>query len=221
MTQVLMLNMTYDVPVKLLSFHLILISLLLLSPEIERLTNFFFLNRAAEPAVRAPLFAGRRAQRIAAGVMAFLWVWVLGNGIYSIAQDYKLYGPGREKSPLHGIWNITDKTVDGQAKPLLATDAQGWRRMIFEFPEYMQVQKMDDSLTGLGMKVDQKTNTLTLNDPKGPTGTFTIARNGDRLTLGGTMQGHKTTLVLERQDEKKLLLESRGFHWVQDYPFNR
>jgi hypothetical protein len=224
MTQVFMLNMTYDVPVKLLSFHLIVLALLLLTPEMKRMANFFFLDRAAEPAVRVPLFAGRRAQRIATGVIAFLWVWMLGNGIYSTVQDYKLYGPGAPKSPLRGIWNITDKAVDGQPKPLLVNEGDRWRRVIFDFEQYVQVQKMDDSMTGFGATLDAKTNTLTLNDPRGktPTGTFTLSRpSPDHMILDGMLSGHKTRLELQRQDEKKFLLESRGFHWVQDYPFNR
>ncbi len=46
MIQVFMLNMTYDVPVKLFSFHLILFSLFLLAPEANRLLGFFFTDRA-------------------------------------------------------------------------------------------------------------------------------------------------------------------------------
>jgi len=45
MTQVFMLNMTYDVPVKLFSFHVILMGLFLLGPEAARLCDFFFLER--------------------------------------------------------------------------------------------------------------------------------------------------------------------------------
>src|SRR5579872_7450621 len=41
-TETFMLNMTYDVPVKLLSFHLILMSLTLLAPELSRMARFFF-----------------------------------------------------------------------------------------------------------------------------------------------------------------------------------
>ena len=55
LTQIFMLNMTYDVPVKLFSFHLILISLLILAPDVKRLANFFFLNRPAEPTRRKPI----------------------------------------------------------------------------------------------------------------------------------------------------------------------
>ena len=47
MTNVFMINMGYDVPVKLLSFNTILMCLFLLGKDILRLTNFFILNKTA------------------------------------------------------------------------------------------------------------------------------------------------------------------------------
>jgi hypothetical protein len=223
MTQVFLLNMTYDVPVKLLSFHLILISLLLLSPDMTRLANLFLLNRAAEPATRKPLFEGRRAQRIASGVIAFLWLWMLGCGAYGIWDAWHQYGGGASKSPLYGIWNIQSFTLDGTPQPLAVTDAQAWRRMIFDFPQYVQIEKMDD-LRGYALNLDAKGGTLTLTDgrDKNWQAKFAFVRPAfDKLTLDGTVGGKKAVLQLARMDENEFVLKSRGFHWVQDYPFNR
>lgn len=50
MTNVMMLNYCYDVPVKLLSTHLVVMSIMVLMPDFIRLTNLFVLNRAAAPA---------------------------------------------------------------------------------------------------------------------------------------------------------------------------
>ena len=51
---------------------------------------------------------------------------------------------------------------------------------------------------------------------------FTYERSAsDQLKLNGTMAGHTIQMQLRREDEKKFLLSSRGFHWVQEYPFNR
>ena len=41
------------------------------------------------------------------------------------------------------------------------------------------------------------------------------------ITLSGEMDGHKTNAKLVRFDESKFLLRNRGFHWIQEYPFNR
>lgn len=43
----------------------------------------------------------------------------------------------------------------------------------------------------------------------------------DRLTLDGAFSGHTVHLDLRLYDRSKFLLVSRGFHWVQEYPFNR
>lgn len=222
-TQVFVLNMTYDVPVKQFSFHLILITLLLLVPERKRLMNFLVLNRTAEPWTPSALFAGRGAQRIAAGVLAFIWLWMLGNGAYGIWDSYHQYGAGAPKSPLYGIWDIQDYTLDGKPQPLAVTDAQAWRRMIFDYPQYTQIQCMDD-MHGYGSAIDEKTGAITLTDghDKNWQARFGFTRPApDRLALDGTIAGKKAVLHLQRVNEKKFLLESRGFNWVQDYPLNR
>jgi hypothetical protein len=222
LTQVFVLNMTYDVPVKQFSFHLVLIALLLLAPERKRLMGFL-LNQPTEPWMPPALFAGRRAQRIATGVLTFIWLWMLGNGVYGLWDGWHQYGTGAPKSALYGIWNIQDYTLDGKPQPLAVTDAQAWRRMIFDYPQYTQIQCMDD-LHGYGSAIDQKAGTVTLNDQRDKNwqARFAFTRPApDQLTLDGTIAGKKAVLHLKRLDEKKLLLESRGFHWVQDYPLNR
>src|SRR5256886_11517891 len=49
MIQVFVLDMTYDVPAKLLAFHNFLLSCFLLAPEVPRLVRFLLLNRATAP----------------------------------------------------------------------------------------------------------------------------------------------------------------------------
>jgi hypothetical protein len=72
MAQVFMLNMTYDVPVKLLSFHLLLIGIVLLAPQMRRRANILVLQRPSEPTFQPPVFTAARANRVAAWVPAGL-----------------------------------------------------------------------------------------------------------------------------------------------------
>jgi len=224
MTEVFVLNMTYDVPVKLFSFHMILMCLLLLAPQARRIANFFFLDRPAEPAPSLAVFATRRARRIGAAVLAFVWLWMIGNNIYGSWTAWHEYGGGRSKSALYGIWEIDQLTRDGRLQPPLLTDNSRWRRAIFDFPQFMQFQKMDESFTGFSAAIDEKKNTLTLtkSDEKDWKSVFAFTRTApDRLTLQGAMDGHQLTMQLHRVDETKFLFASRGFHWIQEYPFNR
>jgi hypothetical protein len=43
----------------------------------------------------------------------------------------------------------------------------------------------------------------------------------DQLTLDGNIDGREIHMGLQLVNRNSFLLVSRGFHWVQDYPFNR
>ncbi len=92
--QIFTLNMTYDVPVKLFSFHLLLMCLFLLAPELRRLADFFILNRVPGPSTRAPLFTTRRANRVAVAAQIVFGVCLLGANVYSSWSDWHSYGGG-------------------------------------------------------------------------------------------------------------------------------
>jgi hypothetical protein len=222
MTQVFALNMTYDVPVKLYSFHLMLISLLILQRNIRNLASFFFLGRSSRISEPVPLFASRRGQRIASIAIALFWLRVIGGDVYQDWQSWHSYGPGAKKAPLYGIWNIEEYTVDSKPHPLLVTEDQQWRRIIFQYPDYAEAQRMDGTFAGYGEKISADLKTLNLTDAKNKTwhANFSVTRTADdRLTLDGTIGGQQATLHLHRLDHTKFLLTTRGFHWIQDYPF--
>lgn len=224
MTQVFMLNMTYDVPVKLFSFHLILLSLFLLAPDVKRLLDLFFFNRAVQPSPQFPLFATPRARRIALAAQILGGAFLMGMNAYGSWTLWYQYGGGSPKSALYGIWNVEELTIDGQARPALMSDQDRWRRVIFDVPTRAAFQKMDESLARFGAAVDTKGNTLKLtkNDDKAWKASFTYTRPAaDRLVLEGEMDGHKEKMELQMVDRTKFLLVSRGFHWIQEYPFNR
>jgi len=219
-----MLNMTYDVPVKQFSFHLWLLSIFLLAPQVPRLVDFFVRGRAVAAEAVEPLFESLRANRIAAWVQAVLWIWILSMNTYQSASSWREYGGGRPKSALYGIWDVTEMTADGQIRPPLLNDNGRWRRMVFDFPEMMTAQHLDDGFERFQVSLDASKNVLFLSkqDDKAWTARFSYQRPApDELLLTGTMAGHNVQMQLKRVDEKKFLLASRGFHWVQEYPFIR
>jgi uncharacterized membrane protein YphA (DoxX/SURF4 family) len=222
--EVFTLNMTYDVPVKLLSLHMILLSLFLLAPDARRLLNMFFSGRAVPRCSGFPLFRGARANRLAVAAQILAGVLLIAANVYSAASGYKIYGAGRRKSPLYGIWNVETLTLDGQARPPLLTDASRWRRVVFDRPESMTIWSMADQAQFYAATIDAKAKTLTLAKfGEGASKTnFSYARPDPRhLILDGLWDRRKIHAELELLDESTFLLKSRRFHWIQDYPFNR
>jgi hypothetical protein len=223
-TQVFMLNMAYDTPVKLFAFQLILIALFLLTFDAVRLANFFFLKRPAPPSREPSLFRTARANRLALVVQVLFGVWLVGANLYGSICAYNVYGPGRPKSPLYGIWDVQDFSLDGQSRAPLLTDTLRWHRIVFDFPQYVTAQGMDNSLQRYGIAIDTKTRTLLLSKSTDTSWkanfSFSQPASGE-LVLDGSMDGHKIHAQLQLLDRSKFLLVSRGFHWISERPFNR
>ena len=224
--EVFTLNMTYDVPVKLFAFQLILLSMILLAPNIERLIGFFSLKKTTEVKQEPELFRSRRANWISLAVQVAFGLAVIVANVYGSVQGFHQYGPAAPRSPLYGIWNVTSFNVDGQEHPPLLTDATRWRRAMFMYlsPQLMYSQGMDDTFTQYIANLDMAKHTLglTKRGAKDWKADFTFTQPAaGQLLLNGDMDGHNIQAELELFDHTKLLLITRGFHWVQEYPFNR
>ena len=125
-------------------------------------------------------------------------------------MDWFAYGPPASKSPLYGIWNMEE--------------ARKWRRVIFdEFPERAVLQRPDDSFLYCEATFDTATKAVTLAPwREGECEAQLIyRRDGDKLTLQGTVAGEPAAFHLRLTDRNRFLLVRRGFHWIQETPFNR
>jgi hypothetical protein len=224
--QIFALNMTYDVPVKLFSFHLILMSLILLAPDARRLLNVLVLNRAAQPSTQPALLRGVQARRFLTAAQIVFGMWLIGVNVAYARHSWTDQGGGAPKPALYGIWNVTTMTIDGVERPPLITDDGRWRRIIVENRPGVVVQGMDDRFTFYAAKTDVAAKTIVLSTPgdeaSSASARFVFDRHApDHLLLDGTVDGHRIRLALQLFDHNRLPLLSRGFRWIQEYPFNK
>ena len=223
-TEVFVLNMTYDVPVKLFAFHLVVFSLYLLAPEWPRLRDFFLRERAVGPPARPPLFRSARANRAASWALVLYVVYLLAMNVRSARAAWTEFGGGAPRPAYYGIWDVESAVVDGKASPALIGDPDRWRRLVFAFPGAATAQRMDDSFVQLKAELGahDRRLALTKRDDEKWTAAFLVERPSiDRLVLEGDIDHRRARLELRRVDESKFLLVTRGFHWVQEQPFNR
>ena len=224
MTQVFMLNMTYDVPVKVFSFHLLLLSMFLFAPEARRMAAFLWGDRSAGPSAQSELFWGRRANRIATVAQIVFGFWLVGLSAHIGFTVWKTYGSGRTLPPLYGIWNVDEVLIDGHVQLPLLTDSGRWQRLIVDSLPRINVQRMDDTFARYEAGINMKDKTITLSKSSDPSWRATLAFDpmaGDRMSLHGDMDKHRVHMQLHLVDRNRFLLVNRGFHWIQEVPFNR
>jgi hypothetical protein len=221
LTQVFALNMTYDIGLKLVSFHLIVLAVFLLAPDIPRLLDFFWRNRPAGASAQPELFRTRGANRIALAAQVFFGLYLVGVYAYLNWSFWQGAGGGSPRSPLYGIWNVEELSVDGQIRPSHLNDYdRRWRRVIFDEPASMMFQRTDDSFARYGAAIDPygKTLSLTKGSSKTWKANFTVERPApDRMILEGQMDGHKIRTLLLLVDFDTFRLLNSSFRWIHPH----
>jgi uncharacterized membrane protein YphA (DoxX/SURF4 family) len=204
MVNVAALNYCYDVPVKLYSTHLALMALFLLAPELRRLADVFLLNRAtAASRLTGPVFP-RRWQRIAVTVFWVVFVgYSLFGQIYGGWQGYKKTYITPQRPPLYGLYDVESGPKD-------------WRKVIISFPTIFSVRTIDDTTRFFLAEYGNNTVTLDKKDR------LTWSRpDAGHVVLEGNINGSPEKLRLRKIDTSQFLLFKRGFHWINEMPFNR
>ncbi|MFL6276528.1 MAG: hypothetical protein ACJ74G_15165 [Blastocatellia bacterium] len=218
------LNMCYDVPVKLFSFNLLLMSVFLVAKDAGRLANLFVFNRRVEPAEPYRFFQRQWLNRSLLALQIVFGFFLIGYSFYQNIQQAKTYGAYAPKPPLHGIWMVEEFSVDGQVRPPLLTDAARWQRVIIQTKAGLTIQPMSGPNQRYTLELNTDDRSLSLgkvNDSEWKASFSFQELDAGVVTLAGEMDGHKTSARLTRFDESTFLLTSRGFHWIQEFPFNR
>jgi uncharacterized membrane protein YphA (DoxX/SURF4 family) len=244
MLHVVMLNLSYDVPVKLFSSHLLAMAAVLLWSDRQRLAALFVWNRPTHPRPIAPWFASRAAHLATQTVLLLFIGWVAFFNVVSTLASYSLLTIVPEQQPLYGIYEVTSFVQDGEERPPLLTDTVRWRGVIFEqtlpmqfgeleLPGTAAVWQMDGRLAYHVIELDADARTV--NFPPAPS---TAAQDQglpqpgaidsltyeqpspDELVLRGHWQGHDVEIRLVRRSLEEMELLGRGFHWINETPHN-
>jgi len=224
---VVILNFCYDVPVKLGSLELWAAAMALLAPTLVRIARVMLGHAVAEvpPRVRGSLRWERA--RIAGGLAAVVLIawsqWALLGDIAS------WFAP---KTPIDGAWLVERYTDAGVERPPLATDAARWSKVqvLGGLKGGGKVGVVVIAMTGerrmYAARLDPATSSLALKgrgdelaDPPVPAPPpeewhyAVVDPDHVRIDYGSTQ------VLLRRAPPDRLV--TRGFHWIQDWAFNR
>lgn len=222
---VMSMNYFFDVPVKLLSTALVVMSLFILAPHFVKLYRFFikYENQQLEKMYR-PTFK-KRWIYISAYSLKYLYITAsIASLLYSFIQQTKVYGSAAPKPFLYGIYNVENMKLKGETLLPLTTDSTRWKQMIISYEGYARVKKMNDSTLNFTTVFNQKKNELVLNGQDKDSTQYILKYNiigNDKLIISGLKGKDSVSVSFTKKDLKDFRLINRGFHWVSEYPYNR
>lgn len=213
MSNVVLLNFCFDVPVKQYSSHLLLTALFLALPDARRLGDFFLGRATVAP---RPLGSPHLPARWRRPARVVKWAFVLYVCGTITTNTYQIWR-GREEAnrarPLVGIWQVEDGDATTAA----------WRQVVLTGNGFFTVLHQDGKPLRFFAAVDEKEAAITLRPRWGdaaPT-RLDFSRPDDRhLKIQGKVGELAVDALLVKVETPDFVLTSRGFHWITDYPFN-
>ncbi|MEM1327643.1 MAG: hypothetical protein AAGI23_16900 [Bacteroidota bacterium] len=220
MSNVMMLNYCYDVPLKLFSTHLVLMSLFLILLDVKRLFYFFIENRsvAARPTSTIIPTQYLRTKMIVKWVVIFAQLSFINYKMI----EYSNLMDNQDQSPLfHGKYivesferrTVNPKSISSNPNALNWETFYSWKGDIY-------VETKSGSQLKYQFQVDTTTKVLNLklnSDPDFFSLRYDISPD-EKIHIYGVYRTDTLDIVVGKKDH---LLVNRGFHWVNEVPFNR
>jgi hypothetical protein len=202
MANVVMLNLCYDVPVKLFSSHLLLIALLLVAPELPRLWRAVTGKAVAAAPSAAPERPWlRRAETALVAGCALLVAGRLGPEIVRAWRDTA----ARQAAPLSGVWDVEGSPRFKRAN--LSPGAKAARLIA-----------ADGTAEPFTLEMEASGRWFTLTSKVLPTPPRTFLPTAAGVFESDWPEG---TVRLKKIDTSQMRLLTRGFHFISEAPFNR
>lgn len=224
MFNVFMLNVAYDVPVKLFSAQLMLMGLYIAMIDRKAILGLLLFRKSEGIAPWPPMFKTPVKNYILLTVQVLLVFYMFQSQIDRGITSRKQYGELREKSALFGLYDVTEYVQNGDTIPPLLTDDQRWQRVILDAPTRTIVMYMDDRMRYYTSTIDTTENIMTISvgrDSLKKDYPFTYEKLEDGLRLSGVLEQDTLDMKLKTYDLSNFYLTNRGFHWVNEVPWHR
>jgi hypothetical protein len=228
-SQVAVMNLSYDIPVKIFSIHLFISSVVLMIYERKRLLSFI-LNRPSAPSDIYDVTFGKRWQRILRLVFKYgLTIYLLSMTLYGVNEQFSMMKASASGPIPKGIYDVKVFALNRDTLPVAAslTDSLRWKDIVFEGGSG-SVNTTDTLFRQRYRRgyfdyiVNDSLKTLVFNRP-GWTGardsvlTFRYDMpDSIHIRLWGRLRNDSLYLELEKS-ERHFQLTERQFHWLSEY----
>jgi len=217
---VFVLNLAYDVPVKLFSFHLLLLSVFLAAPLAG---NTIKLVGTDEPPLAETMFPRWYPEKVRwflIAVKGILILLILVQPAYdAFLRDQELRAAAASSSQpeIYGIYTISRFTRNNE--PVQDGGLPRWKELKLA-ASGIEVVYGDGATVQWLSSIRSKKLRMASKD-LGTYGEFDLVMEGDKLSLTGKLNEDSLRIEARQTGRYQAPLLDRGFHWVNEEPYNR
>lgn len=220
---VVILNFSYDVPVKLFSIHLLFMCLFLLAPNASRLWGLLVLNKAVEAAPCEAVFNDRKKRTaLLVGKIMLIGFLVVSNTTTGLDRQHQLEDMLGKGVSYGGHYNVETFVLRGDTLPAICNNTSRWKSVRLDRKDWFSIEYMDGALISHPFESD--TTQQTIKIVMSPSYFYYFKCHpidSTRILWRGLMGSDSLKMVVQKRPASDFLLVKRGFHWINEYPFNQ
>jgi uncharacterized membrane protein YphA (DoxX/SURF4 family) len=219
---VVMMDFCFNIPVRLLSSHLLLISVLLAMGDVSRLLNVFILNKPTKAAVYIPLINHPLWRKVLSGLLIVLAICLLYSTVSKGLEAERLYGQSAPHGPLYGVYTTDFFVKNNDTIAASATDSLRWKQLVVDGGAWNQsgIIKFDnDKRSTYTIKTDTLKRTFSMQSVKDSTQKYLFnyfIPDPTHLLLKGKWKNDTLNVLLSKYDMEKYLLHREKFTWITE-----
>lgn len=218
LSNVLAINLGFNISVKLYAAFFLFLSLSLLLPYIPSLYAFLIHKTLVKSNIWIPSLNTHKHRTL----HAFLKISVIWLLLFECLVPYfksNNFNDDQQDRPLfHGAYAVTSFQQNNIPIPPLASFSTRWKRAFVHRRGYFIVQTMNNKMQDYQFAYDLNQHIFQLTHPIKQTMyqfNYSVSKNGD-LLLEGIIEEEYVTIRLKSLEWSKLPLLDKDFHWTID-----
>jgi len=223
LSNVVMVNFCFDVPVKLQSVNLLFVAIFIAIPDAKRLIDFFLRNKAVPAADLKSKFTEHWMKIILGGIKFMLITYIIYSTLTRVLTKYSIQGDGAfKKTPLFGIYTVEKFKNYNDTSQLFNAAAEQWKTLNVIFPKKASIKMMNGNTQARNFFTDTVNKKIQISIPNDSTYKSTFSYfipDSAHLILSGRVKDDSVYIFLRKQDLNEYPLINRGFHWINEFPY--
>lgn len=217
MINIVMINFSFDISVKLYSCFLLLLCCIIIAPYSKKLFYFFVLDKKFEGEERKDVHYPRKKNSIYIISKTLVIVFLFADALAVYFKTKNFNDDFAVRPLLHGAYEVKAFIKGNDTLPPLLSDTLRWKRMFIHRREYLIAQFMNDEMKDYKLEYDTGHRHLVLNGYDSSQIILGYALPNDTtLILNGSMQNDSVKIFFKKINLHSLPLLKNQFNWTID-----
>jgi len=221
LVNVVMINVSFDISVKILSSFLLFLSVLIIFPDLRNLYRFFLQNQKTTLQKWAPIYSSSKHIWMYSVGKSFVILLLLVDVLFPYFKANNFNDDLAPRPFLHGAYEVSLFAVNQDTIPPLLTEQSRWKHFFVHREGYFITENMQEQMQDFPLQINSHTQEMILKEELSGRQLifqYNYSPTDSLLQLKGSFQNNSIHIEAQQIDLQQLPLLQKNTNWtIDDY----